>query len=191
MRSAAGKASASRRKGRGRALRPMPRAATSGAAPRSDHERRGDRPARPHRGDRLSRSPAASKRLAIECLDEQFAMAAGHRRGDRSIARRTDGQQGERRHPGKRNAPADRHAMRGGDPDAQPGEAAGTAADEDLGGRCARREARSIIGISRSAWPRPMISSRASINAPSSANSAALQLAVEVSIARIIACPAG
>ena len=62
-------------------------------------------------------------------------MAADHRGGDRSVAIRSGREESERRHPAKFGAPADRESVRGGDPDADPGEAARTEADEDASRR--------------------------------------------------------
>src|SRR5687767_11844900 len=47
----------------------------------------------------------------------------------------------------------------------------------------------SIIGTSRSAWPRPISSSRRATQLPARSNRAAVQAAVEVSIASSIASP--
>src|SRR4029079_10389238 len=47
----------------------------------------------------------------------------------------------------------------------------------------------SSIGTSRSLWPRPITSSRAPTRAPAASNRAAVQAAVEVSMARITTCP--
>ena len=63
-----------------------------------------------------------------------------------------------------RNAPADREPVRRSDRDANSGEAAGTDTDEDLG-RLRPPRSSAIIGTSRSAWPRPIPSSRESTRA--------------------------
>ena len=54
--------------------------------------------------------------------------------------------------------------------------------------RLAMRPSRSsaIIGTRRSAWPRPMCSSRRAMQSPDASNNATVQAAVDVSIARII-----
>src|SRR5439155_14633379 len=77
------------------------------------------------------------RRLAagVELLHEQLAMPADYRDGDVAFCLRTGGEQRQRRHAVKLGAPADRQAMRGGDTDADAGEAAGTGSGEDaLGG---------------------------------------------------------
>ena len=67
--------------------------------------------------------------------------------------------------PCKLAVPADREALRGGDPDADAGKAARADPDQDaIGPRPSSSS--SSIGTSRSAWPRPITSSRCARQAP-------------------------
>ena len=164
---------------------PLPRASTKAFAARSDDQSR-HRCARQLRdGGRLSKLARRLERAAVELLDEQLAMAAVDGGGHVAVRLRASREQRERGHPAELAVPGDRQALRGGDPDADPGEASRADADEDrvgpatvehlvehrhqpLGygrGRSARRDARGT--------------------SPSLSNSAALQAAVEVSMARI------
>src|SRR4029079_3863833 len=72
--------------------------------------------------------------LTIEFLDEQLAVATDHRRSDVAAPARTGGEQGDRRHSGKRRVPADRQAVRRSDGDPDASEAARAYADDDLVG---------------------------------------------------------
>jgi hypothetical protein len=63
-------------------------------------------------------------------LDEEFAVPAGKRGGDRSLAGRAGRQQGKGRHAADRHVPADAKALGRGDGDPEAGEASRTDADQ-------------------------------------------------------------
>ena len=75
------------------------------------------------------------------------------------------GEQRQRRHSVQLAVPADRQSLRGGDPDADSGEAARADADQDAIGP-PPSSISSSIGTSRSAWPRPISSSRCATQSP-------------------------
>ena len=80
----------------------------------------------------VQRFAGGGEGCALERLDEQLAMPAGHRRDDRLVARSGGGEEREARHAVEFRPPADRQAVRSGDGDTQAGEAAGADADEDM-----------------------------------------------------------
>ena len=146
---------------RPRAPRPAPR--------RRCRRRAAHRSCRCGRGGRqVQDRPGRGELLAVECLDEQFAVAAGHRRRDLALAgRRRGGEQAPGcscRHSGTLQ------------PIAMPCAAAiPTRRPVKLPGPTPTRicvgtwpsSISSIIGTSRSAWPRPITSSRDATIVPS------------------------
>ena len=143
-----------------RALRPSRAHRPAAAAPEPTTSSR-DVAAAASAGAQVAKLGRRLERRGVELLDEQLAVAADDGRRDLAFASRAGGEQRQRRHAGKLGAPADRQAVRGGDRDADAGEAARADADQDAGRRVRPSSSSAIIGTSRSAWPRPISSSRA------------------------------
>ena len=113
-------------------------------------------------------------------------MAADHGDGDFAVDVAPAASSASDDMPRKLGVPADRQAMRGGDADADAGEAARADADQDAGRPLRPSSSSAIIGTSRSAWPRPISSSARATQAPAPSNKAAVQAALDVSNARIM-----
>jgi hypothetical protein len=124
------------------------------------------------------------QRFAAISLDEKLPMSGVQRNrnlaGGHSRRNQSEGGIAVQRH-----APADRKPVCGGEPDANPGEAARPAIDQQLA-RPRPPSSSLIMGTNRSAWPRPTTSWHSPITSSPSI-SAAEQAAVALSITSSIA----